>query len=83
MKFKEFGLNSGRVETPAKTSRIPISGQCPSPPTYDSRFTTESPHVSPSSAYLPLTPDMTICHILKGMWQVSGAHGAINPQTAV
>ncbi len=37
----------------------------------------------PSSAYIPLTPDMTICRILNGMWQVSGAHGAINPKAAV
>jgi aryl-alcohol dehydrogenase-like predicted oxidoreductase len=29
------------------------------------------------------TTDLTICRILNGMWQVSGAHGAINPARAV
>jgi aryl-alcohol dehydrogenase-like predicted oxidoreductase len=29
------------------------------------------------------TPDLTICRILNGMWQVSGAHGAIDPVRAV
>jgi aryl-alcohol dehydrogenase-like predicted oxidoreductase len=37
----------------------------------------------PSSSYLPLTSDLTICRILNGMWQVSGAHGAIDPKAAV
>jgi len=37
----------------------------------------------PNSAYLALTPDLTICRILNGMWQVSGAHGSINPQAAI
>ena len=30
-----------------------------------------------------LTPDLTICRVLNGMWQVSGAHGAIEPGRAV
>lgn len=30
-----------------------------------------------------LAPDLKICRILNGMWQVSGAHGAINPDLAV
>ena len=29
------------------------------------------------------TPDLSICRVLNGMWQVSGAHGAIDPQKAV
>ncbi|UBF28305.1 aldo/keto reductase [Kovacikia minuta CCNUW1] len=37
----------------------------------------------PSSAYLPFTADMSICRILNGMWQVSGAHGSISPKTAI
>jgi aryl-alcohol dehydrogenase-like predicted oxidoreductase len=37
----------------------------------------------PSSAYLQFTPDMTICRVLNGMWQVSGAHGSINPKDAI
>src|SRR5262245_3367549 len=30
-----------------------------------------------------LAPDLKICRILHGMWQVAGAHGRINPQAAV
>lgn len=32
---------------------------------------------------LQLTSDINICRILTGMWQVSGAHGQIDPTTAV
>ncbi len=38
---------------------------------------------SPSSTRLQFTPDMEICRLLNGMWQVSGAHGRINPTAAV
>lgn len=31
----------------------------------------------------PLAADLSICRILNGMWQVSGAHGAIDPARAV
>ncbi len=37
----------------------------------------------PNTAYTQLTPDMRICRILNGMWQVSGAHGNINATAAV
>ncbi|MCE2404371.1 MAG: aldo/keto reductase [Dehalococcoidia bacterium] len=37
----------------------------------------------PDNAYVDLTPDMRICRLLTGMWQVSGAHGAIDPGAAV
>ncbi|MBF2028025.1 MAG: aldo/keto reductase [Oscillatoriales cyanobacterium C42_A2020_001] len=37
----------------------------------------------PSSAYLQFAPDLQICRILNGMWQVSGAHGRIDPKAAV
>ena len=30
-----------------------------------------------------LAPDLNICRILNGMWQVSGAHGAIDPSAAI
>ena len=30
-----------------------------------------------------LTPDLTICRLLNGMWQVSGAHGYIEPAGAI
>ena len=30
-----------------------------------------------------LTPDLTICRLLNGMWQVSGGHGRIDPARAV
>jgi aryl-alcohol dehydrogenase-like predicted oxidoreductase len=32
---------------------------------------------------LQFTPDLNICPILNGMWQVSGAHGVINPTAAI
>ncbi len=37
----------------------------------------------PSSSRLQLTPDLNICRILNGMWQVSGGHGRINPKIAI
>jgi aryl-alcohol dehydrogenase-like predicted oxidoreductase len=30
-----------------------------------------------------LTPDLHICRLLNGLWQVSGAHGAIDRRTAI
>jgi len=37
----------------------------------------------PASARFKFTADLEICRILNGMWQVSGAHGYIEPQRAV
>ena len=37
----------------------------------------------PASSRLRFTADLNICRILNGMWQVSGAHGAIDPARAV
>ncbi len=37
----------------------------------------------PDSSKLQFTPDLSICRILNGMWQVSGAHGRINPTAAI
>src|SRR5690242_21676140 len=37
----------------------------------------------PRSSRLQFTPDLNICRILSGMWQVSGAHGQIDPERAV
>jgi aryl-alcohol dehydrogenase-like predicted oxidoreductase len=37
----------------------------------------------PSTSYVQFTPDMRICRALNGLWQVSGAHGPINPQAAL
>ncbi len=37
----------------------------------------------PQASRLQFTPDLNICRILNGMWQVSGAHGAIDPERAV
>lgn len=36
-----------------------------------------------SLSRLQLTPDMSICRILNGMWQVSGGHGRIDPTAAI
>src|SRR3954467_14318700 len=35
------------------------------------------------SAYLSLQPDLRVCRALNGMWQVSGAHGLIDPRAAL
>lgn len=37
----------------------------------------------PSDSVLQFTTDLRICRLLNGMWQVSGAHGAIEPGAAV
>jgi aryl-alcohol dehydrogenase-like predicted oxidoreductase len=37
----------------------------------------------PASSRFPFTDDMTICRVLNGMWQVSGAHGRIDPERAI
>ena len=37
----------------------------------------------PEGSQFELTADMSICRILNGMWQVSGAHGRIEPEAAV
>ncbi|MBD2501538.1 aldo/keto reductase [Anabaena azotica] len=37
----------------------------------------------PEESRLQFTSDLNICRILKGMWQVSGAHGKINQKAAI
>ena len=37
----------------------------------------------PESSRLQFTPDLNICRVLNGMWQVSGAHGAIESKSAI
>ncbi len=37
----------------------------------------------PEASRTQLTSDLGICRILNGMWQVSGAHGPIDPETAI
>jgi len=37
----------------------------------------------PPESSLQFTPDLRMCRILNGLWQVSGAHGRIDPQAAV
>ena len=37
----------------------------------------------PDDSHYDLAPDMRICRLLNGMWQVSGAHGPIDPGAAV
>ena len=36
-----------------------------------------------SEKYYQLAPDLTICKIVNGMWQVAGGHGQIDAQLAV
>jgi aryl-alcohol dehydrogenase-like predicted oxidoreductase len=33
--------------------------------------------------HFDLTPNLKICRVLNGMWQVAGAHGRINPEAAL
>ena len=37
----------------------------------------------PASRRFQFAPDLAICRVLNGMWQVSGAHGRIDPERAV
>ncbi|HEY9872656.1 MAG TPA: aldo/keto reductase [Candidatus Obscuribacterales bacterium] len=37
----------------------------------------------PESSRLQLTPDLNICRLLNGLWQVSGAHRRIEPKAAI
>jgi aryl-alcohol dehydrogenase-like predicted oxidoreductase len=37
----------------------------------------------PASSRLQFTSDLNICRVLNGMWQVSGAHGRIDPKAAI
>lgn len=37
----------------------------------------------PVESMLQFTPDLRICRIVNGMWQVSGAHGRIDPKAAI
>ncbi|MFI4949273.1 MAG: aldo/keto reductase [Alphaproteobacteria bacterium] len=37
----------------------------------------------PETSRFALTPDLTICRLLNGMWQVSGGHGRIDPARAI
>jgi aryl-alcohol dehydrogenase-like predicted oxidoreductase len=37
----------------------------------------------PQSSRLQFTPDLNICRLLNGMWQVSGAHGRIDSNAAI
>lgn len=37
----------------------------------------------PTASRRQFAPDLSICRVLNGMWQVSGAHGRIDPESAV
>ena len=37
----------------------------------------------PPSSRFKFTPDLEICRVLNGMWQVSGAHGYVEPELGV
>jgi aryl-alcohol dehydrogenase-like predicted oxidoreductase len=37
----------------------------------------------PESAYTQLAPNLKICRILNGLWQVAGGHGTIDPASAI
>src|SRR5437762_3675709 len=37
----------------------------------------------PAASRCPFAPDLDICRVLNGMWQVSGAHGRIDPERAI
>jgi len=37
----------------------------------------------PAASRFPFAPGLDICRVLNGMWQVSGAHGRIDPERAI
>jgi aryl-alcohol dehydrogenase-like predicted oxidoreductase len=37
----------------------------------------------PASSRFQFTPDLSICRVMNGLWQVSGAHGHIDPARAI
>lgn len=37
----------------------------------------------PESSRFSLTPDLAVCGVLNGVWQMSGAQGRIDPERAV
>lgn len=37
----------------------------------------------PEASTYPFTPELAICRVLNGLWQVSGAHGQIDPEAAI
>ncbi|MGC1343732.1 MAG: aldo/keto reductase [Candidatus Binataceae bacterium] len=37
----------------------------------------------PASSRFQFAPDLSICRILNGMWQISGAHGYVEPSRAI
>jgi aryl-alcohol dehydrogenase-like predicted oxidoreductase len=39
--------------------------------------------ILPQHAVLPFTPDLRICRLLNGLWQVSGGHGPIDRRAAL
>ncbi len=39
--------------------------------------------ILPETSRLQFTPDLQMCRLLNGMWQVSGYHGKINPSVAI
>ena len=39
--------------------------------------------MSQSEQTTQLTPDLRICRVLNGMWQVAGGHGQINRESAI
>jgi aryl-alcohol dehydrogenase-like predicted oxidoreductase len=39
--------------------------------------------ILPNTSRAPFAPGLEICRILNGMWQVSGAHGRIDPAVAI
>ena len=39
--------------------------------------------IQPEGSRLQLISDLTICRVVNGMWQVSGAHGPIDRKAAI
>jgi aryl-alcohol dehydrogenase-like predicted oxidoreductase len=37
----------------------------------------------PASSRFQFTPDLSICRVMNGLWQVSGAHGHVDPARAI
>jgi hypothetical protein len=64
-------------------NEISVLEYAPSPTQSRQRSAGDEKVTLADSSRFQFTPDLTICRLLNGMWQVSGAHGYIDPASAI